>query len=79
MPAFEKEREVTYEMGEHLGVISSSASGWSKELNLVSWNGKAEKYDIREWCENHGRMRKGVTLTQEEIKNLYDILKELNL
>lgn len=79
MAANEKEREVTFELKEHIGVLSAAPTGWSKELNLVSWNGKAEKYDIREWCDNHTRMRKGATLTEEEMRALFDLMKGLDL
>ena len=30
--------EVKFEIVESLGVLSSSPSGWTKELNLISWN-----------------------------------------
>ena len=41
-----------YEIVEHIGVISESAKGWTKELNKISWNGGTPKYDIREWQQN---------------------------
>ncbi|MCL2665753.1 MAG: YdbC family protein [Defluviitaleaceae bacterium] len=65
--------EIKYEITKHIGVLSESASGWKKELNMVSWNDREPKYDIREWSPDHTKMGKGVTLTQAE----FDALKEL--
>ena len=62
-----------YEIVEELGVLSTSAKGWTKELNKVSWNGGAPKYDIRDWAPEHEKMGKGVTLNDEE----FAVLKEL--
>jgi len=70
--------EIKYEIKETIGVLSESAKGWSKELNLVSWNDNAPKYDIREWSPDHTKMGKGVTLTKEEMKKLRDFLAGLN-
>jgi hypothetical protein len=66
--------DIKYEIVEHLGVLSESSKGWKKELNLVSWNGRDPKYDLREWAPEHEKMGKGVTLTEEEIKQLVAIM-----
>lgn len=68
--------DIKYEIKEELGEIATSARGWTKELNLVSWNGAAPKYDIREWAPEHERMGKGVILTEEEARKLYGLLGE---
>ena len=62
--------EIKYEIVEKIGVLSTTEKGWSKELNLVSWNEREPKYDLRDWNENHDKMGKGVTLTQEELDKL---------
>ena len=62
--------DIQYEIVKQLGVISTSKKGWNKELNLVSWNGREPKYDIREWSPEHDKMGKGITLTEEEAKTL---------
>lgn len=62
-----------YEIVEELGVLSENSKGWRKELNLISWNGAAPKYDIRDWSPEHEKMGKGVTLSEEE----YESLKKL--
>lgn len=63
-----------YEIVEELGVISESSKGWTKELNLVSWNGAQPKYDIRDWAPEHQKMGKGITLTKEEALQLAELL-----
>lgn len=68
---------IEFKIKKQLGVISEKSSGWQKELNLVSWNGREAKYDIREWDAVHKNMGKGVTFTREELKELYEILKEV--
>jgi len=68
---------VKFEIKENIGVLSESAKGWTKELNLVSWNGRESKYDLREWDPEHEKMGKGVTMTAEELKKLRDVLNEL--
>jgi hypothetical protein len=67
--------EIKFEIVKTLGVLSESPKGWTKELNLVSWNDKEPKYDIRDWDSSHEKMGKGVTLTKEELDNLKDILE----
>ena len=66
-----------YEIIEEIGILSENAKGWRKELNLISWNGGAPKYDIREWAPEHEKMGKGVTLTEEELAALKELLKSL--
>ena len=71
--------ELKYEIKEHIGTVSESSKGWTKELNIVSWNGGEPKYDIRDWAPEHEKMGKGLTFTNEELKNLRDILIDMNL
>lgn len=65
-----------YDIVEHIGVLSENAKGWTKEINLISWNGAAPKYDIRDWAPEHEKMGKGVTLTAEEVQKLKEILSK---
>ncbi|WP_284035623.1 PC4/YdbC family ssDNA-binding protein [Neobacillus sp. 114] len=69
--------EIQYEIVQTIAVLSESAKGWKKELNLVSWNGREPKYDIRDWSENHEKMGKGVTLSKDELEKLKDAIKPL--
>lgn len=66
--------EIKYEIVEKIGVLSTTEKGWSKELNLVSWNGREPKFDLRDWNEDHNKMGKGITLTKEEYDKLKDLL-----
>ena len=69
--------EFKYEITESLGVLSESKSGWTRELNMVSWNGAAPKYDIRDWSPDHEKMGKGISLSEEELETLRELLNEL--
>ncbi len=71
--------EVKYEIKETIGIISESSKGWSKELNLISWNDRDPKYDLRDWAPEHAKMGKGVTLSVEELKKLRDLLNEMDI
>ncbi|MEC5423835.1 PC4/YdbC family ssDNA-binding protein [Virgibacillus sp. C22-A2] len=68
--------ELKYEIVETIAVLSESPKGWTKELNLISWNGREAKYDIRDWAPNKEKMGKGVTLTEEDITSLKAALAE---
>jgi len=70
---------IKYEIIKNIGVLSESSSGWTKELNLVSWNDREPKYDLRDWDPEHEKMGKGVTLTEEELKKLKELLGEMEL
>lgn len=74
-----KGEEFTYEIIEHIGVLKTSSGGWTKELNVVSWNGNPEKYDLREWSEDHKKMSRGITLTPLEAKTLFEWLSERDM
>lgn len=67
--------EITFEILEHIGVIATFPTGWKKEINLVSWNGAAGKYDIREWDPSHERMSRGITLKENEMRILLDLMR----
>lgn len=71
--------DIKFEIKENIGILSESAKGWSKELNLVSWNEKEPKYDLREWDPAHEKMGKGMTLTVDELKKLKELLNGIDL
>ncbi|MFD2630181.1 YdbC family protein [Oceanobacillus kapialis] len=66
--------ELKYEIVKTVAVLSESSKGWTKELNLISWNGREPKYDIRDWAPDKSKMGKGVTLTEEELASLKESL-----
>lgn len=71
--------EIKYTITQNIGTLSEGAKGWKKELNLISWNDRDPKFDIREWSPDHAEMGKGVTLSKEEIVALRDFLNGLEL
>ena len=66
--------DFNYEVKENLGVIAERPTGWTKELNLVSWCGANPKYDVREWAPDHDRMSRGLTFDEEEAYRLMELL-----
>ncbi|HKL85730.1 MAG TPA: YdbC family protein [Treponemataceae bacterium] len=66
--------EFSFEIIEKLGVLSENKTGWTMELNTVSWGGRPAKYDIRSWSPDHQKMGKGVTLSTEEFAALKKLL-----
>ncbi|MDR2446906.1 MAG: hypothetical protein LBD58_06395 [Treponema sp.] len=66
--------DISYNIEKTFGVLSEEKSGWKKEINLVSWNNRNPKIDIRDWSPGHEKMGKGVTLTKEEAVKLVEFL-----
>ena len=69
--------EEIYKIIKKIGVIGVTPTGWTKELNLVSWRGREAKYDIRDWSPDRSRMGKGITLTKEELTALVPLIEKL--
>ena len=68
-----------FDIKKSLGTISESSKGWKREVNVMTWNNKKAKVDIREWDEKHEKMGKGITLNKEELKQLKDILNQIDI
>ena len=66
--------EVKFEIANELGVISERDKGWRLEFNQVIWNGREPKYDIRTWGPNREKMGKGITLTEDELRKLKELI-----
>jgi len=71
--------DIRYEIVQQFGALSTSSSGWSKQLNLISWNDREPKFDIRDWSPDGMKMGKGVTLTLDELLALRDLLNHMEL
>ena len=71
--------EIKYEIIKKVGVLSKSASGWAKQLNLISWNDREPKFDLRDWSADGTKMGKGVTLSKEELLALRELLNTIEL
>jgi len=69
--------DLKFEIIEHIGVLSENNKGWTKERNLISWNDRAPKYDLRDWAPEHKKMGKGLTLSMEEALKLKALLSKL--
>jgi hypothetical protein len=65
---------IKYTIQEEISTLSVNNKGWKKQLNLVSWNDTKPKFDIRTWDETHTKMGKGVTLSEGEMRKLYESL-----
>lgn len=68
--------DIKFEVIKRIGVLSTSSRGWTKELTLVSWNDRDPKYDIREWSPDGTTMGKGVTMTEEELVSLKELINQ---
>lgn len=71
--------DIKYEIVKQIGALSKTGSGWMKELNLISWNDREPKYDLRDWSADHEKMGKGVTLTRDELAALKQLLNGMDL
>lgn len=71
--------DIKFEIIKKIGLLSTTSRGWTREINLVSWNDREPKYDIREWSPDGETMSKGITLTKEELLKLREILNEMEL
>lgn len=70
-------QEFSYEIVEEIAVLSTNPKGWQKELNLISWNGRPPKFDLRDWAPDHEKMGKGITLTNEEFQVLREAFEAM--
>jgi hypothetical protein len=73
------EKTILCEIVQQLGTLSQSAKGWQKQINLISWNEKEPKFDIRDWSPNGEKMGKGITFTVDELRELKSILNGLDI
>lgn len=71
-------KTITLDILEEMGDLSIGSNGWKKQLTYISWNGRAPKFDLRSWDEEHQSMTKGITLTKEELIKLKEILNEVD-
>ena len=70
-------KNIDMKITEEIAVLSVSSSGYTKEINLVSWNGAEPKYDIRSWSPGREKCGKGIALTRAEAKNLFLALQKV--
>lgn len=58
----------------HGRILERVNGGWTVEINLVSWYGKDPKWEIRSWNEDHTKCGKGVTLSEDALRELTNFL-----
>lgn len=69
-----KDREkIKFEITNELGIVSQSKR-WTLEFNRVMWNDEEPKYDIRRWAPNHEKAGKGITLSEDELRKLKELI-----
>ncbi|NLO20450.1 MAG: hypothetical protein GX119_00415 [Syntrophomonadaceae bacterium] len=71
--------DIKFEITQSIGTLSEGSKGWQKEINLISWNTRPAKIDIRDWSPGHDKMGKGITLNREEIIKLKELLETMDL
>lgn len=71
--------EVTFTIKDHVGVLSTSQSGWTREVNIVSWNQRPARLDIRDWNPEHTKMSRGIGLNGNEVSTLRDLLDDMDI
>jgi hypothetical protein len=71
--------DLIFEIKRNVGIIGEGTKGWKKEVNIVSWNQRKPKLDIRDWNETHEKMGRGITLSRGEVIKLKELLDEVDL
>ncbi len=69
---------ISFDIRHHIGVLSTSSRGWTREVNLVSWNDKPPRLDIRDWDPAHEKMSRGVALNARETESLRQLLSNFS-
>jgi len=69
----------TKKIEQSFGYISESEKGWRREVNLVSWNGREARFDIRDWAPDKQKMSKGLTFSKEDFRTLRDLMNKMDL
>lgn len=71
-----KDNRFKYKLIKKVGVISRNQAGWTKEVNIVSYNDKKSVIDIRIWSPNN-KMSRGITIDKKNLKTLIKLLKKV--
>lgn len=71
--------DIKFEITRNLGVLSEGTKGWQREINLISWNDRKPKVDIRDWAPEHEKMGKGITLSKKELRQLKELLDGIDI
>lgn len=77
--AREQRKAIQCTLKHHLGKLRENEKGWSREVNIISWEGAQSRLDIRDWSKGKDRSSKGITFTRAEVERLRDMLAILDL
>ena len=70
-------KEFKYEKVQHIGTVTDT-DNMTLEVNIIRFNGKEPKVDIRRWDRRNGeRMLKGIAITKEEAVILREVLQHI--
>jgi hypothetical protein len=73
----DEDDEIECEILESYGSFSNVYKSWIKEVNLISWNRRPAKLDIRSWQKDHEKCGKGIAITREEAEELVKLLGKI--
>lgn len=71
--------EIKYEIVKNLGSLGEGSKGWKKEVNIIKWNDRPGKIDIRSWSGEHQKMGKGITMSKAELKAFMELFKNIDM
>lgn len=70
---------IKYEIVKKIGVLNDSRNGWTREVNIVKWNDREPKLDIRDWNHDDNKVGKGITLNHDEKELLLELLQNIEI
>lgn len=71
--------DFSFEVLEDHGILSTKSKGWNRHLTTTQWGDHPPKYDIRDWSPGFEKMGKGISLSQDELRQLRDLLNQMEL
>ena len=72
--------DLNFKIVKSLGVVGEpTKTGWTTELNVVTWFDKEPVYDIRAWSPEHTRCGKGISLNANTLKDLQNLLNSVEI
>lgn len=69
-------KEIGFEIVENIAIIEEFGSGWTTEMNVVKWNGKEPKIDIRNWSADHTKCSRGLTFIPSDMDKIVKAWKK---
>lgn len=71
-------KDITFDIKQRIAVLSENDNGYSKQVNVVCWNGGKPQLDIRMWRVQQDKPPvplKGILLNDDETKALIEAIK----